>query len=80
MGYHEAVPLYNAEVALCIGGNVLDVPVGADPETATLGWLVSALEQAREGGSKRLVGYLEAVADDLVFEAESAARQGRIGS
>jgi hypothetical protein len=62
------------------GGNVLDVPIGTDTETATLGWLVSALERAREGGNERLVGYLEAVADDLVFEAESAARGGGVGS
>lgn len=57
---------------------MLDVPIGADTETATLGWLINALEQAREGGNEKLVGYLEAVADDLVFEAESAAREGRV--
>ncbi len=53
---------------------MLDVPTGADPQTATLVWLRGALAQAREGGQKRLVGYLEAVADDAVFEAEAAAR------
>ncbi len=56
------------------GGNVLEVPVGADDETATLVWLLCALEQAREGGHERLVGYLEEVAEDVVFEAEAAAR------
>jgi hypothetical protein len=51
-----------------------DVPTGADTQTATLGWLVNALARAREEGNERLVGYLEAVADDAVFEAEAAAR------
>jgi hypothetical protein len=60
-----------------MGGNVLDVPTDADTEMATLGWLVNALEHAREGGHERLVGYLEAVADDVVFEAEASARRGR---
>lgn len=54
---------------------MLDIPTGTDTETATLGWLVHALEQARGKGNERLVGYLEAVADDLVFEAESAVRK-----
>ncbi len=56
------------------GGNVLEVPAGADDETATLVWLMGALQRAREGGHERLAGYLEAVADDVVFEAEAAAR------
>ena len=54
---------------------MLDVPTGADAETATLGWLLDALARAREEGQERLVGYLEAVADDAVFEAEAAARR-----
>ena len=57
------------------GGNVLEVPAGTDAETATLVWLMAALERAREGGHERLAGYLEAVADDAVFEAEAAARR-----
>ena len=56
---------------------MLDVPIGVDTETATLAWLVSALEQARSQGHVRLVDYLEAVADDIVFELESAARRTR---
>ncbi len=52
----------------------MEVPAGADDETATLVWLMCALERAREGGHERLVGYLEAVADEVVFEAEAAAR------
>ena len=55
---------------------MLEVPAGTDAETATLVWLVDALERAREGGHERLAGYLEAVADDAVFEAEAAARRG----
>ena len=56
------------------GGKLLEVPAGTDAETATLLWLMGALERAREEGHERLVGYLEAVADDVVFEAEAAAR------
>jgi hypothetical protein len=54
---------------------VLEVPLGVDTDTATLAWLVSALKRARGEGQVRLVGYLEAVADDIVFELESAARR-----
>jgi hypothetical protein len=57
---------------------VLEVLAGTDAETATLVWLMDALERAREEGQERLVGYLEAVADDAVFEAEAAARRGRL--
>ena len=48
---------------------------GADTEQATLAWLVEALEYARSGGQTKLVGYLEEVADDVVFEVEAAARR-----
>jgi hypothetical protein len=54
---------------------VLDVMPGADTQTATLAWLVSSLEQARREGQSKAVAYLEAVADDVVFEMESAARR-----
>jgi hypothetical protein len=47
-----------------------------DEETATLVWLVSALEHARSRGQTKVVGYLEDVADDVVFEVEAAARRG----
>ena len=57
---------------------MLDVTSGVDDQTATLSWLVSALEQARAQGRSRCVAHLEAVADDVVFEMESAAR--RLGS
>ena len=42
-----------------------DLTPGADAETATLAWLVSALEHARSRGQTKLVGYLEEVADDV---------------
>ncbi len=59
-----------------LGGNVLDVRIGADTETATLGWLVEALEYTRANGQTRVVDYLEAVLDDLAFEMESASPRG----
>ena len=55
---------------------MLDVRTGADTEAATLGWLVEALEYTRASGQTRVVDYLEAVLDDVVFEMESAARKG----
>jgi hypothetical protein len=57
-----------------MGGKMPDVPTAADTQTATLVWLLGALARAREEGQDRLVGYLEAVADDAVFEAEVAAQ------
>jgi hypothetical protein len=52
-----------------------DSMTGVDIETATLVWLVSALEHARSRGQTKVVGYLEEVADDVVFEVELAARR-----
>ena len=54
---------------------MLDVRTGADTETVTLGWLVEALEYARANGQTRVVDYLEAVLDDVVFEMEATARR-----
>jgi hypothetical protein len=48
--------------------------LGADTVTATQAWLTSALEQARGQDQTKLVVYLEAVADDVVFEVELASR------
>ncbi len=45
-----------------------------DDRTATLMWLVRGLEHARTQGQTKVLGYLEAVLDDVVFEMESAAR------
>ncbi len=58
--------------------NMLEVQVGSDTQTATLAWLVSALERARTQGQFRAVGYLEAVAADVVFEMEMAARRASL--
>jgi len=51
-----------------------DLAPEADENTATLAWLVSALEHTRSRGQTKVVGYLEEVADDVVFEVEMAAR------
>jgi hypothetical protein len=47
-------------------------------ETAILAWLVSALEHARTRDKTKVVGYLEEVADDVVFEVEMVARRGSL--
>ena len=52
--------------------------VGEDSEAATLAWLVSALEQTRSSGQTKVVGYLEEVADEVVFEVEMAARRASL--
>ena len=56
------------------GRSTLDSMLETSTYTATLGWLASALEQARWEGQGKAVGYLEAVLDEVVFEIESAAR------
>ena len=54
---------------------MLEVRTGADTETATLAWLVEALGYTRSNGQSKVVDYLEAVLDDVVFEMESVARR-----
>ena len=54
-----------------------DSMTGVDIETATLVWLVEALEHVRSRGQTKIVGFLEEVADDMVFEAEAAAERSR---
>jgi hypothetical protein len=54
---------------------VLDPALGGTTEAATLKWLVEALEHARSKGETKVVGYLEEVADDVVFEVEMVARR-----
>ena len=53
----------------------MDSMLGEGTETATLAWLVSALEHAIIRGQTKLVGYLEAVVEVEVFELEAAARR-----
>ena len=43
--------------------------------TSALTWLIGALEYARTNGQERVIGYLEAILDDVVFEMESVARR-----
>ena len=49
-----------------------------DNDTATLGWLVEALEQARSQGQTEIVDHLETIAADMVFEMEMAARRASL--
>jgi hypothetical protein len=55
-----------------------DAMTGVDIETATLAWLVSALEHARSRGQTKVVAHLEEVADEVVFEVEMVARRTSI--
>jgi hypothetical protein len=44
-------------------------------DSASLTWLGEALEYARKRNQAKLVGHLEEVLDDAVFEMEIAARR-----
>ena len=57
----------------------MSLMLGVDNETTALAWLVGALEQARAQSQTKLVGYLEVILEDVVFEMESAARSRRKG-
>ncbi len=57
----------------------MSLTLGVDNETAALAWLMGALEQARAQSQTKLVGYLEVILEDVVFEMESAARSRRKG-
>jgi hypothetical protein len=52
--------------------------VGGETEKATLEWLVEALEHAHAEGHTKLVGYLEEVTDEVVFETEWMARRASL--
>jgi hypothetical protein len=39
-----------------------------------LAWLSAALQQLREEGQEKAVGYLEAVSDEVVFEMKAYPR------
>ncbi len=43
-------------------------------DSATQTWLIEALEYARKQDQAKLVGHLEEVLDDAVFEMEMTAR------
>ena len=59
------------------GTTTLESVLGGETETATLAWLVSTLEHSRTRGHTKLVVYLEAVMEDVMFEVEAAARGRR---
>jgi hypothetical protein len=46
--------------------------------SATQTWLTEELEYARSNGQTKIVGYLEAVLDDAVFEEGIAARTASV--
>ncbi len=53
-----------------------ELATGAANETAVdLSWLMSALEHARAQDQTKVMGYLEAIADDVIFEMESSANK-----
>ena len=56
----------------------LDLKANMDNDTATLGWLVEALEQARSQGHTEIVEHLETIAADMLFEMEMAARRASL--
>ena len=56
----------------------MDSALGGETEKATLEWLVEALEQTRSKGQTKLVGYLEEVTDEVVFETEWMARRASL--
>ena len=53
----------------------MDSALSTNTQKATLEWLVSALEHTRSGGQTKVEGYLEEVADDVVFEVVMGARR-----
>lgn len=55
----------------------MDLATRTHNDTADLAWLVEALADARKQERTKLIGYLEAVLDDAVFEMEMAARSVR---
>ena|SRR5215204_3301042 len=73
--YSHIIPDLQCEQHHVAGGTTLDSALLRATETATLAWLVNALEHARTRGQTKLVGYLEEVADDVVFEVEMVARR-----
>lgn len=53
-----------------------ELAIGAVSEPVVdLSWLMSALEHTRAQGQTEVVGYLEAIAEDVMFEMESSANR-----
>lgn len=53
-----------------------ELATGAANETVVnLSWLMSALEHTRAQDQTKVMGYLEAIADDVIFEMESSANK-----
>ena len=50
----------------------------ADTEAATLPWLMGALGHAHARGHTILVGFLDAIVEDVAFDAEAARGRGYI--
>ncbi len=51
---------------------------GVDHDTASLVWVMSAMEQAYAQGQIKLVDYLEPIGNDAVFEIEMVARRASL--
>src|SRR5215212_3366290 len=68
---------YTANYVLAEGVQ-LETQTDLNADTATLAWLVGALEQARPQGKTRIVDHLETIADDVVFEVEMIARRASL--
>lgn len=52
----------------------MELKTDVDDGTATLAWLMGALEYARRQEQLKLENYLKIIADDVVFEMESTRR------
>ena len=47
----------------------------ANGTVVDLAWLMGALEHARAQDQTKVTGYLEAIADDVIFEMEASANE-----
>jgi hypothetical protein len=53
----------------------LDLEVSVGDESVSMAWLEDAIEHAYAHGQMETLAYLEAVMEDVVFEAEMAERK-----
>lgn len=56
----------------------LETKARVEGDAVDLVWLVGALVYARARGQSKVVDYLQTIADDMVFEAEVAARRSSL--